>query len=131
MAQAPYIPTQKDRDLAETLSGYGIPQEDICRLLRISLPTLHKHFREELDAGIAKANAAVAGNMFKMATGDGPHAGRMAIFWAKARMGWREVPQEINVNVNDQTERTTDERARAMALVLARRGKADGSGLTH
>ncbi len=124
-------PTQEQRDLVETLSGYGIPQADIARLIRVSLATLHAHFREEMDLGIAKANAFVAGNMFKMATGDGPHAGRMAMFWAKARMGWREVPQEINVNVNDTTERTTDERARAMALVLAKRGKPDGSGLTH
>lgn len=123
-------PTQQQRDLVETLSGYGIPQADIARLVRVSLQALHAHFRDEMDLGIAKANAFVAGNMFKMATGDGPHAGRMAIFWAKARMGWREVPQEINVNVSDASERTADDRARAMALMVAKRG-ADGERRTH
>lgn len=123
-------PTQDQRDLVETLSGYGIPQADIARLARVSLQALHTHFREELDIGMARANAAVAQNMFTMATGNGPHAGRMAIFWAKARMGWREVPQEINVNVNDQTERTAEERARAMALMVAKRG-VNGERRTH
>lgn len=122
---AKFVPTQEQRDLVETLSGYGIPQADIARLVRVSLQTLHNHFREELDLGMAKANAAVAGNMFKMATGDGPNAGRMAIFWAKARMGWREVPQEVNVTVNDTREASADERARAMALMLARKRNPD------
>lgn len=120
-----FVPTKEQQDLAETLSGYGIPQADIARLLRVSLQTLHRYFRDELDIGMAKANGAVAANMFKMATGDGPHAGRMAIFWAKARMGWREVPQEVNVNVNDQREVSEEERIRAMALMLAKRGAND------
>lgn len=127
-----FEPTQKDRDLIETLSGYGIPQDDIARLARISLTTLHKYFKDELELGGAKANAFVAANMFRMATGDGPHAGRMSMFWAKCRMGWREVPQDINVNVNDQREeRPSEERARAMALVLAKRGQPDGAGRPH
>jgi hypothetical protein len=127
---AEYVPSQAQRDLAETLSGYGIPQDDIARLVGVSLMTLHKHFREELDVGMAKANAFVAANMFKMATGDGPHAGRMAMFWAKARMGWREVPQESVVTVRTE-DASVDDRARALAHVLAKRGANDERGRTH
>lgn len=125
----PYEPTQDHRDLVETLAGYGVPQEDIARLCRISVPTLLKHFRDDLDMGVAKANAAVGANVWRMATGNGPEAPAMARYWTKARMGWREVPSEVNVNVNDQREgRSAEDRAKAMALVMARRAaeKADG-----
>lgn len=126
---AKFVPTQDQRDLVETLSGYGIPQADIARLVKISLQTLHNNFREEMDVGMAKANAAVAGNLFKQATKDDPSAVRAAIFWAKARMGWREVAQEVTLTVNDQRESTIDERARAMAMMLAR--KQDAERRTH
>lgn len=127
---AKFEPTDAQRELVETLSGYGVPQADIARLIKVSLGTLHAYFREDLDVGMAKANAAVAGNLFRQATKDDPSAVRAAIFWSKARMGWREVAQEVNVNVNDQRERTADERARAMALMVAKRGQ-DGERRTH
>jgi predicted transcriptional regulator len=86
--QKPHSPTEKDRTLAQTLSGLGVPQNDIAILIGISKPTLHKHYREDLDRGLAEANAKIAGSLFQQATGGNVAA---AIFWTKSRMGWREV----------------------------------------
>ena len=37
--------------------------------------TLRKHYRQELDHGHIKANAKVAENLYRKATGDGPRSG--------------------------------------------------------
>ena len=87
----PHVPTDEQRNTARLLSGIGLPQDDIAVMLGISKPTLHKHYREELDKGLAEANAKIAQTLFKQATGGNVAA---AIFWAKARMGWREK-QEV------------------------------------
>lgn len=87
MAQKPHNPDDNSRKLVKSLSGIGVPQEDICAIMGVSKPTLHKYYREELDKGLAEANAKVAESLFKQATGGNTTA---AIFWTKARMGWRE-----------------------------------------
>lgn len=84
-------PTEDTRKLAKTLSGIGVPQDDICAILGITKPTLHKHYRKDLDLGMAEANAKVAEGLFRQATSGNTGA---AIFWMKARAGWREK-QEI------------------------------------
>jgi hypothetical protein len=81
-------PTEEQRRLVKQLSGVGVPQDDICHIIDITKPTLHKHYRRELDLGMAEANAKVAGSLFNQATGGNTAA---AIFWSKARMGWRET----------------------------------------
>lgn len=73
------------------MSAYGIPQEDIATVLDIGAKTLRKHYRTELDTGTAKANAKVAENLYKHATGEGRAAVTAAIFWMKTRAGWRET----------------------------------------
>lgn len=87
MSQAPHEPTEETRKMAKTLSGLGVPQDDIATLIGVSKPTLHKHYREELDKGMAEANAKVAGSLFNQAVGGNTSA---AIFWMKARANWSE-----------------------------------------
>lgn len=94
VSQKPHEPDDKSRALARTLSGIGVPQDDICILLGVSKPTLHKHYRDDLDKGLAEANAKVASSLFQQATSGNTAA---AIFWTKSRMGWREK-QEIDIN---------------------------------
>jgi hypothetical protein len=89
--QKPHTPTEQTRNLVRTLSGIGTPQEDICTLIGISRKqksTLYKYYRADLDKGMAEANAKISKTLFEMATVD-KNVGA-AIFWAKARMGWRE-----------------------------------------
>ena len=86
--QPPFQPTEAQRKIARTLAGYGVPQDDIALIIGVDLNTLRKHLANELALGMAEANAAVAQSLFKQAI-----AGNTAamIFWAKARMGWRET----------------------------------------
>lgn len=94
MTQEAHKPTPATRKTAKSLSGLGVPQSDICVILGITKPTLHKHYREELDVGLAEANAKVAQSLFKQATTGNTAA---AIFWMKARANWSEkIVQEIS-----------------------------------
>ena len=65
----------------------GTPHDAIARALDISPPTLYRHFDQELKNGKAEIHAAVGKNITAMAlSGDKT----MMIFYAKARMGWRD-----------------------------------------
>lgn len=69
------------------MAGFGIPQLEIARLINISDRTLRTRYRRELDTGVTEANLRVAQSLFNMATKDKIPAA--AIWWTKARMGWR------------------------------------------
>ena len=84
----PFEPTPEQRRMARTMSGLGLPQEQIALLLEIDPKTLRKHFRDDLDRGMAEANVKVGQSLFNMATTGNNVAA--AIFWMKARAGWRE-----------------------------------------
>lgn len=84
-----FEPTEQQRRNVETLAGYGLKQDAIARMLQIDPKTLRKHFRHELDCGADKANAQVAGTLFKMAvSGDCVAA---TIFWLKTHLNWRDA----------------------------------------
>lgn len=109
-------PTHESRELVKSLSGYGVTQLDICNILDITKPSLHKHYRREIDLGFAQANARVGESLFRQATEGGNVAA--AIFWMKARAGWREK-QEIIV------ESTARELSDAELLAIAT-GSSEG-----
>ena len=83
-----FEPTVDQRKTVKALSGFGVPQNDIAAYLDIDPKTMRKHFREELDRGSLEATAKVAQSLFNMATSGNNVA--TAIFWMKARAGWRE-----------------------------------------
>jgi hypothetical protein len=87
----PHAPTDEQRRLVKTMAGLGTPQEDIARVVDIAPMTLRTHYRRELDVAMAEANVRVAQSLFNMATQDKNTAA--AIFWLKARAGWRETAQ--------------------------------------
>lgn len=73
------------------MASYGIPQADIADVLGIDPKTLRKHYERELAIAATKANALVAQSLFAKATSKeitGPSV-TAAIFWLKARAGWR------------------------------------------
>jgi hypothetical protein len=96
-----FVPTERDRGQVEAMTRYGIPVAEIARVIGITKPTLFKHFREELDVGLTKANAQVGEFIFSTIIGlpipgrppvtDGPSRTALAIFWAKSKMGWKET----------------------------------------
>lgn len=87
MAQPPHKPTTETMAQVEALSGYGVRHDEIALYLDIDPKTLRKHYREQLDKGTIKANAGIARSLHKQATEGNVAA---AIFWLKARAGWRE-----------------------------------------
>ena len=101
MGRPPHEPDPVLRRQVEALAGYGIPELDIAGVVGIDPKTLRRHYRAELDHGHVKANAKVAENLFRKATGEGREAVPAAIFWLKTRAGWRETPQAHEVGVYD------------------------------
>ena len=71
------------------LAGLGVRQDDIARIVKCSPKTLRKRCRDDLDCGVAEANAIVSGSLFAAAKGGNVVA---QIFWLKTRAQWRERP---------------------------------------
>lgn len=101
-----FEPTEEQRRTVRAMSGFGIPQDDIATFLEIEPKTLRKHFRRELDRGMVEATAKVAQSLFQMATTGNNVAA--AIFWMKARAGWREK-HEIQLSAKPMNELTDAE----------------------
>lgn len=87
MSRKPHEPTDLSRQTVSLHAAIGTPQEDIARVIGVDKKTLTKYYREELDLGMAKANARVGKSLFDKATSGDTTA---AIWWSKARMGWSE-----------------------------------------
>jgi hypothetical protein len=99
MSRHKHRPTDEQRRQVLSLAGLGLKQDDIAGLLRVAPKTLRLRYRNELNTGATRANAAVAQSLFHMAVKDKvPSA---AIFWLKARAGWKEQ-QDINVGGTDR-----------------------------
>src|SRR6516162_2843669 len=87
MARKPFVVNAAVREKVRHLAGLGVPQDDIARIVRCSPKTLRKRCRDDLDCGIAEANAIVSGCLFAAAKGGNITA---QIFWLKSRARWRE-----------------------------------------
>ena len=83
-----FIKKDDDKKTVEALAIAGVTQRLIAQIVKISEPTLRKHFREELDTSKARANAVISQALFKNAK-DGNVAAQ--IFWLKTQAGWRET----------------------------------------
>jgi hypothetical protein len=87
MARKAFVVTEATREKVRYLAGVGVPQDDIAKIVGCAPKTLRKRLRDELDRGVAEANATVSGYLFAAAK-----AGNIAaiIFWLKTRANWRE-----------------------------------------
>ena len=92
MGRRAHKPDPAQRRQVEAMAAYGIPEEDIARVVSIDPKTLRKHYRDELDLGETKANAQVAGFLFNAARNGNVTA---QIFWLKTRASWKETPTEL------------------------------------
>jgi hypothetical protein len=86
MARTAFVVTDAMRERVRYLAGVGVPQDDIAKIIGCAPKTLRKRFRDDLDRGVAEANATMCGYLFASAK-----AGNIAaiIFWVKTR-AWRE-----------------------------------------
>ena len=83
-------PSEQSREIVELLSGYGIPQDRIAPVLKISVPTLHRCYRDELDRGAAMVETQLVGNLLRLATGKDGTALKAIMFSLRCRFGWSE-----------------------------------------
>lgn len=95
----PHKPTKATRDTVSLHALVGTPQETIAQVLGIDPKTLRKHYREELDQALAKANATIGGTLFNKAKSGDTSA---MIFWLKTRAGFRER-KELDLTSNGKT----------------------------
>src|SRR6266404_1212707 len=87
MARKAFDVNDAMRERVRYLAGVGVRQEDIAKIIGCAPKTLRKRFRDELDRGVAEANATMIGYLFAAAK-----AGNIAaiIFWLKVKGYWRE-----------------------------------------
>jgi hypothetical protein len=87
----PHEPTAQTRLMVEMMSAFGIPQDDIARVIGITSRTLRFHYFQEIDLGLLKANAKVAMNLFQIACRDNREGLDAAKFWLRMRAGWKDA----------------------------------------
>jgi hypothetical protein len=87
MARTTFVVDEAMRKRVRYLAGVGVRQDDIARIIGCAPKTLRKRLRDELDRGVAEANATVCGYLFAAAKAGNIPA---IIFWLKTRAHWRE-----------------------------------------
>jgi hypothetical protein len=98
MARKAFVANEAMREKVRHLAGLGVPQDDIAIIIGCAPKTLRKRFRDELDRGVAEANAMISGYLFAAAK-----AGNITaqIFWLKTRAHWREA-RSTDVTMEDR-----------------------------
>lgn len=106
MARAPFKPTDELRAKVHHLSGVGVPQDDIAKIVGCTAKTLRKHFRSALDKGAAEVNALVAGYLFQQVKNGNVTA---MIFWLKTRAHWSDRQQATASSIAAVTSADTSD----------------------
>ena len=86
-----YEPTDKEKNQVRLMAAMGIPQKNIAKIIGLSDESLRKHFRDDLDTGMDRANLAVGSNLFNIATSSKAGNVSAAIFWLKTRARWSDT----------------------------------------
>lgn len=107
-----HAPTAFTLVKVETMAGLGARYEHIAEEIGVSVGTLVKYYREQLDTGRAKADLMVTNAFFKIASSDQVSGASVTakIFWLKCRCGWKETarnepPDERDIEREDPLEK--------------------------
>ena len=109
MARPRHQPTDETRRQIEEMSAYGIPQDDIAKIVGLAPKTLRQYYRYELDTASARKNMSVARLLFRQCESGNVTA---QIFWLKTRAKWTtkdEDPTEIPDHSLDLSQLTDEE----------------------
>lgn len=85
------IPHERDEKIAHQIAEWvaiGAGENEIAQFLQVRPGVLRKHYKYELDNGKFANDMQVGSTILSMAKSGASE--RMALFYAKARMGWRE-----------------------------------------
>jgi hypothetical protein len=97
MARKRFVAANAMREQVRSLAARGVRQDDIAAIIGCDAKTARKYFREELDRGMAEANANVTGALYEKAMG----GDTAAQIWVKARAHWREKEPEKPIPSSD------------------------------
>jgi hypothetical protein len=128
-----FVPTKEQRAIIETMAAYGMPHEKIALAIQnpgtkrpITAKTLRKACDYELTVGQAKAHAAVADTLFKLATGGGDwtKADVQALKWyTQSQMGFRPPAHEVKHEISYlDMSKLADEQIRQLEAILIAAG---------
>jgi hypothetical protein len=94
--QKAHRPSTRLRREVECFASYGIPEDNIARVIGINRSTLRKYYKDEVELGRDKANAQVAGFLFAAAKKGNVQA---MIFWLKCRARWTAPIDETTLAI--------------------------------
>jgi hypothetical protein len=104
LGRAPHEPNKHTKSTVEFLYATGWPVERIAKAMSLSKSSLRRYYKDKLEAGKARIDAAVTQSIVMMAIGGGGDGAppdwekavpSMAQLWAKARMGWNDRPNTV------------------------------------
>lgn len=111
VGRPPHVPTDATRQTVQLHGMVGTRQEIIAEILGISVDSLQRHYRKELDLARDQANASVGGALYKKAmSGDTASM----IFWLKTRARWRET---VDISNEDGTLKSEPVAAAVLAAL--------------
>jgi hypothetical protein len=135
-----FAPTADQRGNVEAMTGFGIPEAEICRLIKnpetgqpIDKKTFELHFADEIATGLTKANAAVAQSLFAEATKGQDPRSRIdaAKFWLSRRADWKETSvyhHKGGIEISNAREIVTSLIARLSSARTAGSGNSSDDG---
>lgn len=110
-------PTRKERELIRSMAAMGFTGVEIAPQFGVTVKTLRKHCRAELDTAATRAVANVALSLYKQAMGtDGNKPNVIAaIFFLKAKGGWRDNDAKNALEALEGKKAKRNEAARKVA----------------
>ena len=108
-------PRREYHDRIKLMAAIGIPHSQIAGVLKMSLETLHRCYRDDLDYGASSANTVVGGKIFEAAKRGESWA---CSLWAARRMGWKETTATELTGKDGGPIELTDIEARAQLREL-------------
>ena len=111
MTRRAFNPTAEQRGNVEAMIGYGIPEADICLLIKnpetgkpIDLKTLRRHFAREIATGVTKLKSLAGNRIVAAMLGrdggltDELTQAKLLMLFAETRMGWKETVADEQAN---------------------------------
>jgi hypothetical protein len=94
----PRVITDKERHAVISCLGYGFNIKQISDVMGMSIPTLYKYFKTELDTGKSIKISQIAETLFQEAIGGNVAA---CMFILKTQAGWKETNIVENKEMKD------------------------------
>lgn len=110
----PYKPNKEDREAVVLLSGLHVHNTKIAQALRISLPTLHKYYEDELNGGPIELRRQLYESVKRLTRGTGAVAMRAAQFLLERQD--LLFPDSVDGNMRTLPAPAADDKKKTMTI---------------